>query len=344
MQDKSIPWLWKRGRHYYAVWYDPAERRNRRLSLGTTDPREAQARFAAFLTSAGETIRGEDAPALTCDVVLDDYWQEYARDALADAAMQKTRIEHLKAHFAGVPVRDVNQAIVARYLARRAAGEIGKPSKSPTHRRELNVLVAAIARKVRQRALASTDVPHIELPANSQPRSRWLTEAELARLLTAARDDERLRLFILLAYYTASRRDALEKLTWFQVDLDRERIRLDLPGAKATKKRRPTVPISPVLLPALKRAHAERTTEYVLERTTDMYWPFKQAVARAGLSGVSPHTLRHTRATHLAQAGVSLYAIAGLLGDTIKTVEENYLTHCPDHLSEVLAADQEICL
>jgi integrase len=47
---------------------------------------------------------------------------------------------------------------------------------------------------------------------------------------------------------------------------------------------------------------------------------------------MTPHTLRHTWATLAARAGVDLYAIAGVLGDTLSTVEKNYLHHAPDHL------------
>jgi integrase len=37
-----------------------------------------------------------------------------------------------------------------------------------------------------------------------------------------------------------------------------------------------------------------------------------------------PHVIRHTRATHMLQDGVDIYAVAKLLGDTIRTVETIY--------------------
>jgi hypothetical protein len=33
-----------------------------------------------------------------------------------------------------------------------------------------------------------------------------------------------------------------------------------------------------------------------------------------------------------ARAGVDLFRVAGVLGDTIATVERAYAHHCPDHL------------
>ena len=47
---------------------------------------------------------------------------------------------------------------------------------------------------------------------------------------------------------------------------------------------------------------------------------------------ITPHTLRHSWATQAARAGVSMWEIAGVLGDTIATVSRVYAHHSPDHL------------
>ncbi len=58
-------------------------------------------------------------------------------------------------------------------------------------------------------------------------------------------------------------------------------------------------------------------------------------ITKAKLPGVTRHTLRHTRATHLMQSGkVSLWAAAGFLGMTVKTLEKVYGHHHPDHTGE----------
>jgi integrase len=60
---------------------------------------------------------------------------------------------------------------------------------------------------------------------------------------------------------------------------------------------------------------------------------FKRAVALAGLSGkVSPHTLRHTAATWLMQAGVPIWEAAGFLGMSPMMVEQTYGHHHPAHM------------
>jgi integrase len=51
----------------------------------------------------------------------------------------------------------------------------------------------------------------------------------------------------------------------------------------------------------------------------------------AGLDGITPHILRHTRATWMMQAGVPIWDAAGFLGMTVKTLEQVYGHHAPDH-------------
>lgn len=58
----------------------------------------------------------------------------------------------------------------------------------------------------------------------------------------------------------------------------------------------------------------------------------------AGLpKGVSPHTLRHTRATWLMQAGVDLWQAAGSLGMSVRTMERVYGHHHPDWQKDAAA-------
>ena len=58
-------------------------------------------------------------------------------------------------------------------------------------------------------------------------------------------------------------------------------------------------------------------------------WP--QAIARSGLDdSVTPHTLRHTRATWLMQAGIDPWEAASSLGMTIQMITQHYGHHHPD--------------
>ena len=60
---------------------------------------------------------------------------------------------------------------------------------------------------------------------------------------------------------------------------------------------------------------------------------FKTAVKLAKLPGkVTPHTLRHTAATWLMQAGVDKWEAAGFLGMSVEMLDRVYGHHHPDYL------------
>jgi hypothetical protein len=52
--------------------------------------------------------------------------------------------------------------------------------------------------------------------------------------------------------------------------------------------------------------------------------------ARYRYGKVTPHTLRHTRATWLMQAGVNIWEAGGSLGMSVRVLEANYAHHHPD--------------
>ena len=60
---------------------------------------------------------------------------------------------------------------------------------------------------------------------------------------------------------------------------------------------------------------------------------YKRAVTIAGVTGkITPHTLRHTAATWLMQAGVPIWEAAGFLGMSPAMVEHIYGHHHPAHM------------
>jgi integrase/recombinase XerD len=126
---------------------------------------------------------------------------------------------------------------------------------------------------------------------------------------------------VLLTLYAAGLR--LSEATHLQVpDIDSSRMQLRVMHGKGAKQR--LVPMSPRLLAALRSYWREyRPATYLFPGQdhatplggTTMQKACKAAAREAGLSPkISPHTLRHSFATGLLEAGVDLLTIGQLLG------------------------------
>ena len=186
-------------------------------------------------------------------------------------------------------------------------------------------------------------VPKFWRPAENPPKERWLTRDEAARLLRAAKPYPHLRRMILLGLYTGSRPGVILALQWDQIDFRAEVMARTRAGVNQdSKKRAPKVRLGRRILAHLKRwKRLDGKGQYVCEFTDrwhpggrqvqDPHGSWRKVIKAAELPGVTRHTLRHTRATWMAQAGVSLFEAAGFLGMTVRTLERVYAHHDPSH-------------
>jgi integrase len=70
----------------------------------------------------------------------------------------------------------------------------------------------------------------------------------------------------------------------------------------------------------------------------DIKTAFNDAVCRAYLTGVTPHTLKYTGATWLMQPGMDAFKISDLLATSVPTLVKHYGHHNPDHQNEIADA------
>lgn len=324
---------------YYLYWTEAhingagrKESRSRRRSTWTADRKEAEKVLAGFILEKDAAPAGGDALVV---FILDDYYNEHvSKRPSADVA--DLAIKHLTKHAASCPISLISRKWCEDYAAKRRAGLVGRKSGNGTIRREMGVLVAALNHAAREKKIKKADIPHVFLPEEPPAKDVWLTFDEAEKLRNAC-VTARTRLFVEVALATGARRRAIESLTWFQVDLERGLIQFNPDGRKQTKKRRPTVPISDALLPFLEAAHKAKTNEWVLGEPGSVRKGFEASVRRAGIrKHVTPHTLRHTLATWMAQAGKPFFEIAGVLGDIVSTVEKRYAHHNPHYLRDAV--------
>lgn len=330
---RRVPWIDWRGGVAYACWYDAAALRTRRISLRESDPAAAQAAFAQFLAQGADVYGVKETKELKIGPALEFYYQEHRKEK-ASARLFAPVKAHLVRHLGDRAVKDIDVPTSRDYVRVR----LQEGAAPGSIRNELSIVLTAAKHCVKFKHLPAGDLPQIELPEGGEPRSRWLTHEELQRLRAAA--DPATRDFIDIAYWTASRKTAIFTLTKFQVDLAQGRIRLAKPGERKTKKRRPLIPIVPELRPVVERLMRETPGELLLPEK-DFNHGFLKAAERCGFEDVSPHTLRHTRITHMLQAGIKPWVVAGFAGLTIDTLIGVYGHHCPDFMAEVLASRSE---
>jgi integrase len=328
-QGPRLRWLEKR-RCFYITWTEHG--RSRERSTGTADREQAEIVFAEFLYARQRRSGPDDPSEMLVTDALAYYASERGSRVIAPEVMGRA-IDMLTGFWQGRVVSDVRPETCRRYVEKRARS-------AGTVRRELGVLQAAIHHAQRNGKLTRSVT--VELPKSPPPRDRWLTRPEAARLLRASRTEQAqlyMPLFILLGLYTGRRKEAILSLRWSQVDFEAGLIDFETPGRERTKKRRGKVPIPAKLLPHLKRARRRGSDlGYVLhingKSIGNIKKGFAAACKRAGLEAVSPHTLRHTAATWLMQAGVPHWQAAGFLAMSEKTLRDVYGHHHPHYLRE----------
>jgi integrase len=184
--------------------------------------------------------------------------------------------------------------------------------------------------------------PYIERPPKPKPREKHLTKEQVYGLRDAC-DLPHMRLFVLLAYATAARSNALLTLRWDRVDLGRNKIDLRAPEIKTPHKGRAIVPINNTLRAALQEAKAGALTPYVIEWGGKPVRSVKKGLAtaarKAGLGKVTCHQLRHSAAVHMIEAGRPMEEVAQVLGHTnVSVTRTTYARYSPDALREAVAA------
>lgn len=317
----------------YSERTDSGAYRSRTVQTGTADAGEADAFLRSWLSAeraeatktTGETIRG-----------LIELYERESIGPRGVGATQTISLMHIKAHLGHLEPSALSLTEQSAYRAARGVA----PS---TLRRELGALNAALAFAVRHRVLALKDKPHIELPPMGQPRELWLDEDQEAEFharamgLSIGRATlDPISLFVSIALDTGARKGAIEGLTPARVRLDGDGhglIDFREPGRRVHNKRRVAVPIAARLRPTIERAMREaRGPDRPLISLARIDKVFAAWADTTPWPWVTPNVLRHTYGTLAMRANADPYQTAGMMGDTVATIERNYLHHRPDHL------------
>ena len=248
--------------------------------------------------------------------------------------------------------RRLYRAHVRRFYASRGSARLGASSEevrswllhllhSGYSHSYANQALSAL--RFAQRALSGEALALASLPRPKRKKQlpKVLGAAEVRRFLDALRHPKH-RAIAFVLYSTGVRVSECARLR--VGDIDSERGLIHIRQGKGRKDR--YVMLSPVLLEVLReyarveRPHdwlfpaGHRRDRHVTVRTIQRFT--RQAAERAGLSKrVTPHTLRHSFATHLMEAGTDLRYIQELLGHSRPSTTAIYTHVARRHIGGV---------
>jgi integrase len=162
------------------------------------------------------------------------------------------------------------------------------------------------------------------------PLENYLDDDQLQKLLTVLEADKNRVIcdIILFLLSTAARRNEALQAQWEHIDVENRVWRIPATNSKSGKVR--AVPLNDTALDILSRQNTRDKYEHVFvnKRTGKPYTTFQKVWERlrrkAGLEHVRCHDLRHTAASYMCQAGISLYTIQGVLGHSSPVVTQRY--------------------
>lgn len=296
---------------------------HRRTGLGAADIKQAERALRDYIESKHKPAEGPNP--LLADV-LAAYAEEHIKHTVSGKHILYD-IGHLNKWWGTKKVADISAATCRAYVSGRNAGA--------SARRELSFLNAAIQHwKTNHSPMMPT--PKIKLPPKPMPRQDFMSRSEAARFLWHARRTPHLARFFLIGWYTGSRRSVITGLKWSMVNLETGIMQRKERGAVQTKKRSPPVKLGNRILAHLRRwRRMDSTATHIVSfRGNEIRRPvrsWERIRIAAGLPEyITPHILRHSRATHMLKQGVPLWEAANALGMSVQVMAAVYGHHAPD--------------
>lgn len=332
--DSSLPGFGVRikpsGVKSFVIQYRNRHGRSRRVTLGrygvmTLEEARTEARQQLSAVSRGSDPRqdrDEGRSAMTVADLADRYMSDHCEGRCKEST--------IKAH----------QWLLDRFIipavGRRSIHELRHSDVDTLHqslketRYNANRVLGLLKAMYGRARIWGLVEPHVDPTTGVRPfretrRQRFLSMEELRKLaatLDLAEQDGTISRTVGAAYrllvLTGARLSEIQKLKWDEVDLANGLILLkehksDRHGAKA-------IPLSQAASRILENIERVDENPYVFvgkrekQHITDLQRPWRRIRARAGLSDVRIHDLRHTFASMGISVGGSLPIIGGLLG------------------------------
>lgn len=204
--------------------------------------------------------------------------------------------------------------------------------------RDLSLLSSVINHARREwGATTSNACQLVRRPQAPEGRSRVLTSGEEQKLLAAlapiGRRSPLMGPLVTLALETAMRRGELLALTWTQVDLDRQTASLVM-TKNGTRR---IVPLSRRAVDVLSKLQPCSQGSIIFPiKPAAVHKAFQRACARAGLTDLRFHDLRHSAATRMSEKLPNVLELAAVTGHRTVQMLKRYFHPDPAALAAKL--------
>lgn len=233
-------------------------------------------------------------------------------------------------HFGDCQVASIDSGAVMDWIA-----ELKVAMQNTTARHFVYCLSRVLATAKTYGAVTTNAVDGVEvgkvLPDDSRKRERRITGSDIAAMIAHCYTDH-LRLFLILAWTTGGRASEILELEWGDIDRQNQMVtfRHQPEAGRRTKgKRSRVVHVTNEVIEQLD--NSERLSPRFIFANSDgsrikrITKGFNLMTERAGYKGVTPHTIRHSVASALAESGVGAGVVRDHLGHSDIRVTGGYI-------------------
>jgi len=240
-------------------------------------------------------------------------------------------------------LKDITPALVEAYKQKRLSenSHRGKPTRPATVNREITIFKAVFDKALKNGMAERNPAQGVKQFKENNERDRILSPEEYARLLTRC-PAAHLKPIIKLAYHTAMRRGEILNLTWGQVDLKDEFIKLRAEDTKTNEGR--FVPLNRKLMEMFKTMPRGLPMipvfTYQGRSFAEMKRSFATACKQAGIEDFTFHDLRHTAINNWRMQGHDYFRIMAASGHRNMSVFKRYDTVSKDELKALVGENR----
>ncbi|MBN1385192.1 MAG: tyrosine-type recombinase/integrase [Elusimicrobia bacterium] len=207
--------------------------------------------------------------------------------------------------------------------------------------KEFRHLKSALSKAVQWKYIDTNPAKYIKQSKIPKNPPRFLSKEELKRLLLLS--DDKMKLIIQAFIYTGIRISELINLRWQDIDFKRREIIIQAHDNFQPKdyeaRNIPTHDNLFKLLHPIKKENGLVFTNENKEKYTisSLEKQFERITKKAGIQKCSPHSLRHTFASHLVMSGIDLVTVKELLGHSTITTTMIYAHLSKPHIKKAVS-------